>query len=310
MSPGLNVTIKRNKISNGSPVANVFIYLVVLIMSLSAVWPFIYVISLSVSETSAVLAKKVWLLPKGFDLLTYKVIIKDMSLWLSYRNTIIYAVSATCLTCLTSVLAAYPLAKKGLYLRKYIVYYMVITMYFGGGLIPSFILMTKLGLYGSPLVMIIPSMVGIFYIILVRTYFTTHPESLRESAYLDGASDFKVLFSIYVPISKPIIAVIALYAVVNVWNSWFNAFLYLPANEEWHPLQLYLRKVLISEKISDNIVEEFARSVVNQDPLIAYVANVKLKYAIIIFTSLPIICSYPFLQKYFVKGIMVGSLKE
>jgi putative aldouronate transport system permease protein len=294
----------KSKIKQGSKVVDAIFIFMATFICLITLYPMYYVLIMSISDPIEVATMNVHFLPKGFRLDSYKVIARDIKMWKSYVNTIIYVVSGTFLCCLTSVLGAYPLTSKNLFGRKWIVRYLIVPMYFGGGLIPTFLLMNKLGLYNNRWAIIIPSAVSIWYIILTRTYFMTIPSSLKESALIDGANNFHILFQIYVPTSKPILAVIAIYSMVGIWNSWFSAMVYLP-DETLHPLQMYLQRVLVQQSVDltklpmEDVEEAIARMLTSS----------QLKYAIIIFTTLPIIFTYPFFQKYFIKGTMLGSLK-
>ena len=178
-------------------------------------------------------------------------------------------------------------------------------MYFGGGLIPSFILMTKLGLYNNIWAIIIPASFSIWYIILTRTYFASIPEELREAAKIDGANNYQCLFRVYIPNAKSILAVIAIYTLVARWNSWYDAMIYIPEQAK-QPLQLYLRRILVEQTVDLSLSLSMAEM---EERVLRQMSNDQLKYAMIIFTTLPIIFAYPFLQRYFVKGVMVGSLK-
>ncbi len=295
----------KNKIRHGSKAVDVVLYIIAGLLCLVALYPMYYVLIMSISDPIEVAANRVSLLPRGFYLDSYKIIVRDSKMWWAYLNTLIYVVSGTALVCLTSVMAAYPLTAKNLIGRKWIVRYLIIPMYFGGGLIPTFLLMNNLGLYNNRFAIIIPGAVSIWYIILTRTYFMTLPTSLKESAFIDGASNLKILFNIYIPISKPIIAVIGIYSIVGIWNSWFNAMIYLPS-ETLHPLQMYLVRVLVQQTVDlTKLPMEDVKEAIQK-----ILSNTQLKYAIIIFTTLPIIFTYPFFQKYFIKGAMLGSLKE
>ncbi len=294
-----------NKIREGSKVADFIIYMIAIIICLMTLYPFYYVVIMSISDPMEVAAMNVYLYPKGFYLDSYKLIIRDMKMWRSYLNTIIYVGCGTLLVLLTSVLGAYPLSVKNLAGRKWLVRYLIIPMYFGGGLIPTFLLINKLGLYNTRWAIIIPGAVSIWYIILTRTYFMTIPESLKESAFIDGATHLQLLFKIIVPVSKPILAVIAIYTIVGIWNSWFGALVYLP-NEKLHPLQMYLYRVLVRQTVD---LKELAFDEAAEAAERIF-SNIQLKYSIIVFTTLPIVFTYPFFQKYFIKGVMLGSLKE
>lgn len=285
-------------------IGDFFIHLIMIFICFITLYPIYYVFILSISDPVAAASMQVYLYPKGFYFRAYSILSTDVKMWRSYGYTLFYVVSCTLLTLLTCVTCAYPLTSKKLIGRKYIVAFLLIPMYFGGGLIPSFLLISKLGLYNSVWALIIPASFNIWYIILTRTYFAGIPESLRESATIDGASNFSVLARIYIPLSKPILAVVAIYTIVNVWNSWFSSMLYQP-DTTIQPLQMYLRRVLIEQtvdltKLSMGEAEAMAR---------LKLSNNQLKYAMIIFTTLPVIFTYPFFQKYFVKGVMLGSLK-
>jgi putative aldouronate transport system permease protein len=247
----------------------------------------------------------VYTVPKGFNLAAYKILVLDPKIWRFFANTVMYAASGMILMLITSVLGAFPLTFKSLIGRKYVNTYLLITMFFSGGLIPSFLLILRLGMYNTPLALIIPGCFSVWNIILTKSYLSTIPETLREAAKIDGANVYQILFRIYLPLSIPILAVIAVYTVVGVWNSWFPALVYLP-RVDWQPLQIYLRRMLINAEAPAQVMSpESARELAA-----LRLSYVQVKYAMIIFSSLPILFSYPFFQKYFMKGIMLGSLKE
>ncbi len=283
------------------------IYTIVLIASVCTVLPFIYILSMSISDPQAVMQGEVFLIPKGFSLEAYKRIFMLEGVGRAYLNTLIYLISTTVLSGVASVLAAYPLSLKRLYGRKFWTVYLIIPMFFSGGLIPTFVLMVKLGLYNNMLAIIIPSIVSLWNIILVRTYFKTLPYSLFESAYIDGANDFQTLFSIVLPLSKPILAVVTLYTAVGVWNNWFNARLYLQ-DPNLYPLQYYLAQLLVFKP--DGFNESLNNINNTSSQITQFLSASQMKYAMIIFVMAPIICLYPSLQKYFIKGALIGSLKE
>lgn len=299
--------VKRNPntIKQGSVVVDVVLYALALAICLITLYPFYFVIIMSISNPTEVAAMNVFWYPKGFFLDSYKLIVSDTKMWWAYSNTLIYVSAGTILNCLTAVLGAYPLTVRNLMGRKWVVSYLLIPMYFGGGLIPSYLLVNKLGLYDTMFAVIIPGMVSIWNIILVRTFFANIPDGLKESAFIDGASHLQLLFRVIIPISKPILAVIAIYSVVGIWNSWFDALVYLP-NEKLHPLQMYLYRVVVQQSVDLKMLsmEDAKNAVANM------LSNIQLKYAIIVFTTLPVIFTYPFFQKYFIKGALLGSLKE
>lgn len=294
----------NNHIQDGSRLADLILLLVIIVICFITLYPMYYVLIMSISKPQDVMAMNVYLYPTGFELGAYKKLVTDSNMWRAYGNSILYTVTSTLLVLITSVLAAYPLSVSELRGRKFLVAFVLIPMYFGGGLIPTFLVMNKLGLYNNVFAIILPASFSIWYIILTRTYFTGIPKDMRESAFIDGANDITILFRIYLPLAKPILAVIAIYSIVSMWNNWFSAQVYLP-NKELHPLQMYLKRVLISQtvdltKLNSADIENAMRQMISAT---------QMRYSMIIFTTLPIIFTYPFFQKYFIKGVMLGSLK-
>lgn len=295
---------QKHGIREGSRLASMLIYLATGLCCIVTVYPMYYVLIRSVSAPEHALAGDMLLFPKGFDLNSYRVILSDTTLCRAYGNTLLYVVVTTLLMLLFCTLCAYPLCMPGLLGKKAVVTYLLVPMYFSGGLIPTFLVMNRLGLYNNIWAVILPGSLSIWNIILARTYFASIPDTIRESAAIDGASHFTILLRIYTPLAKPILAVISIYTIVITWNSWFNALVYLP-DTALQPLQLYLRRVLLENTVDltklpmNEVAEAVRRSL----------SNVQLKYAMIIFTTLPVLFAYPFFQKHFVKGIMVGSLK-
>lgn len=297
---------KRTCIREGNVFATALMYLGCILIGFITLYPMYYVLILSLSAPEFASTMKVYTVPKGFDLSAYKVLIGDMKMWRAYANTILYVVPTTILMIISSAVVAYGLNYRKLIGRKYLTMFLLIPMYFSGGTIPAFLLIVNLGLYDNPLSQIIPACFSIWNIILVKAYFRSIPESLSEAAKIDGASLLQVFWRVTIPLGKPIFAVIAVYTIVGVWNSWFNAMLYLP-HTEWQPLQMYLRRVLIEATQSLKQVMDAATA---REMAMRQLSNAQLKYAMIIFTSLPVLCTYPFFQKYFVKGMVLGSLKE
>lgn len=296
---------KGGKIRSGSMFADILIYLVLGILCFITLYPLYNVLILSLSAPQEAATMKVYLWPKGFSIESYKLIVTDIRMWRSYGYTILYAAAGTLLMIFTSAIAAYPLTSKNLFGRKFVVAFILVPMYFGGGLIPTYLLMTRLHLYNNIWAMIVPGAVGIWNIILVKTYFSSIPVSLKESVQMDGANNYQILWGIYLPLSGPILAVVAIYTIVGIWNSWFNAMVYLP-DENIQPLQLYLRRVLVEQSVDlTRLTSADAEAAVKK-----MLSNVQMRYAMIIFTSLPVLVTYPFFQKYFLKGVMLGSLKE
>jgi putative aldouronate transport system permease protein len=295
----------RNKIREGNRAADITMYILAGFVVLVTLYPMYYVLILSISDPRYAITMEVYTIPKGFSLDSYKLLVADPKIWRSFGITVMYAVSTTVLMLITSFLGAFPLTFKSLRGRKFINTYLLITMFFSGGLIPSFLLILKLGMYNTPLALIIPACFSVWNIILVKAFLGTIPETLREAAKIDGANVFQILIRIYVPLATPIMAVIAVYTLVGVWNSWFSALVYLPSLD-WQPLQLYLRRMLVNSQTVGDVMNAEAM----QEMALRQIAYAQLKYAMIIFTSLPVLFTYPFFQKYFMKGIMLGSLKE
>ena len=279
---------------------DLLILLIMLLVIVVCLYPLVYVLSMSISDPLAAARREVWLLPKGFSVSSYQIIFENQQVWRSYYNTIYYTVFGTIINVVMTIILAYPLSRRNLFLRNRISIMVTFTMFFGGGLVPSFILINQLGLYNTRWAILIPSAISAYNMIIAKTFFQSIPESLIESAKLDGASDLRILFSIVFPLSMPIISVLVLYYAVGHWNSYFPALLYLN-DADLQPLQLYLRRILI-----ENTGELSGDMAISVDKSLA---AMQLKYSIIIVSTLPILCIYPFLQKYFVKGVMIGAIK-
>jgi len=281
---------------------NIIFMIILVIVTL---YPFLHVVFASVSSSSYVMLHKGLILwPRGFNLRAYSFALRHPMLGLSYLNTIYYASMGTILGLFLMSLAAYAFAKRSFPGKKFFLFIIVFTMFFGGGLIPTYLNIKNLGLLNTRLVMFLPTCISTWSIIIMRTGFSQLPESLVESAYLDGANDFQILFKITLPLSKAVIAVIALYSIVGYWNSWFNALIYLNDRKKY-PLQMILREILIIGEMADLETTIAEETFASERASIAQV----IKYATMVLTTGPIIAAYPFLQKYFVKGVMIGSLK-
>ena len=287
--------------------------IIVLILSLGAcfitIYPMWYVIIMSISDPVVAAGSGVTFWPSGFYLGSYQIILKEMDFWLSVRNSILYVLIGLVLMLVTTLLVAYPLTRPNLKGRKVCVIFLLIPMYFSGGMIPTFILITKLGLYNTPWATILPGAYGIWNIILCKTYLQSIPHELAEAAYIDGAGNMQALTRIYLPLSKPVLAVISIYTIVGIWNSWFGAKLYQP-DPAIQPVQLYLQKVLIEQSIdlSKMMEQHMTQEMIEAMTQRALSAR-QLKYSMIVVVTLPIILVYPMFQKHFVKGVMLGSLK-
>lgn len=296
---------RRAGIREGSVVGSAFIYAVVVVIGVITLYPFYYVLIQSIADPKEVIARTAYLWPKRLFFGSFELIVSDPRMWRAYGYTVLYVVCGTALNLITAVMGAYPLSVKSLAGRKIVVRFLVFTMYFSGGLVPSFILMTKIGLYNNVLAMIIPAAVSIWHIILVRTFLTTVPDEIVQSALIDGAGHGTIMTAIMVPLAKPVLAVVAIYTIVGIWNSWFNALLYLP-NAALHPLQFYLYRVMIQQTVD---MSQISSTMNLEEAMQRMMRAYQLKYSLIIFTTLPVIFTYPFFQKYFVKGVMLGSLK-
>ncbi len=266
-------------------------------------YPIIYVLSSSFSNPEAVKTGKVLLWPVDPGLQGYKAVFSHKSIMTGYRNTILYTFFGTILNVTLTMMAAYPLSRKDFPFRGFFMFLFIFTMFFGGGLIPSYILMVQLRLIDTVWSVLLPGAVAAYYMVIVRTFLINSiPNELLEAAMIDGCTDSQYFFRILLPLSKAVLAVITLFYAVGHWNSYFNAMLYLNNDQLW-PLQIILRNILIANKV--NLSE------IHDPDLIAAKMGMEdlLKYALIIVSSAPIICMYPFVQKYFIKGVMIGSIK-
>jgi putative aldouronate transport system permease protein len=304
-------TRRRRGIRPGSLAVDVLIYAFVGLLSLITLYPFIYIISCAFSDPLEVVSNSVWLYPIGFSTKAFERLFSSRAIWRAFGNSVFFTGVITFLNVGNSMLAGYVLAKPKLVFRKVFVVLIVITMYFSGGLIPSFINITRLGLYNSPLAIILPSILGIWNIILARTFIAGLPTSLKEAAVIEGAGELRVFGSLIVPLSQPIIAVLSLYTAVGVWNSWFSYMIYLPRRPELHPLQMFLTKVLIWGNLQSMLqLGELVDPELLMNMMLQSAVGAQLKYAVMVVASAPIIALYPFVQKYFIKGALLGSLKE
>lgn len=290
----------RLRRSKGELLGDIFIYASMWFVVLVALYPFLYVISMSVSGPTHVMKNTVWLWPKGFSLKSYELVFQDADIWLAYYNTFYYTIVGTAINIFMTVLGAYPLSRKSFSARNAIMMFIVFTMFFAGGLIPLFLLIVNLGIYNTRWAILLPTAVSAFLIIITRTFFQSIPEELHESAKLDGAGEFKTLVRIVLPLSMPIVAVLTLFYAVSHWNSFFPAMIYLN-DDSLKPVSLFLISVLIE---NTSPMEQSTDSTLDQ-----VIYGIQMKYALIVITTLPVTVVYPFLQKYFVKGVMIGSLK-
>jgi len=264
-------------------------------------YPLLFVVSASFSSPASVMNGEIWLLPKGLTLEPYRLVFENESIWRGYYNTIIYTAIGTLINIIMTVLAAYPLSRKDLPGYQFIMIIIVFTMFFNGGLIPLYLLVRDLGMANTMWALIIPSAISTYNLIIMRTFFhSTIPNAIQESAFMDGCSNTRLLLNIVLPLSKPILAVMVLFYAVAHWNAYFAALIYL-RDRELYPLQLILREILIQNQTNEITIE----AGIAEKLLIGE----SMKYAVIIVSSIPVLVLYPFIQKYFVKGVMIGSIK-
>lgn len=294
--------------SYGDKIFDAINLVLVALVVLACFYPLYYTVIASFSDPTDVMTGRVILLPKNVTLDSYRGIMKEKTIWTGYRNTIFYASVGTLYSLFQLLPASYALSKKALKGRKFLMGFFIFTMYFGGGMIPYYMLLKNLGLINSPWVMIIPGAFNVYYMIITRTFFETSiPDGLCEAAYIDGAGELRTFLTIVLPLSGAIIAVMALYNVVGIWNGYFNALLYLSDNK-YYPLQLVLRNILILNTTisTDNIGLDPAQ--LADTARRARLAET-MKYSLIVIANLPVLAAYPFVQKYFVKGVMIGAIK-
>ncbi|MFK7697284.1 carbohydrate ABC transporter permease [Paenibacillus sp. HJGM_3] len=287
----------------GDRTVGAIIYALLIAVTIIVLYPLIFVASASVSDAIAVIKGEVWLWPKQLSFTGYKLIFDNKEILTGYGNTILYTVVGTALNLVMTVMGAYPLSRKDLAGRNVVMALIVFTMFFSGGLIPTYLLVKKLHMINTMWALIVPGAVSVWNVIIMRTFFQTSiPNEIQESAAIDGSSNIQTLVRIVLPLSTPIIAVMVLFYSVGHWNAYFNALIYLN-DRHLYPLQLFLREILIKSQ-TDQMTSSMDLSL--QKHLMEAEA---IKYAIVIVANLPVLLLYPFLQKYFVKGIMVGAIK-
>ena len=281
---------------------NILFHLIAVIMILLVIYPLWFVIIASFSNPADVASGKVWIWPKVIDVRGYQKLFEQSQIWKSYLNTIIYTLVGTFVALIVNISAGYAMSRKDLPGRRWINLFYVIPMFVNGGLIPTYLVVKGFGLLDSFWVMVIPFSVSTYNIIVARTFFESSlPESLWEAAQIDGCSTLRYFFSFAVPLSKAVIAVVGLWTAVGLWNSWFNALIYLQ-NENLIPLQLLLRRILIAnESLLGAATGTMAQELRQLSDM--------MKYGSIVVSTLPIMMLYPFLQKYFNQGVMIGAVK-
>ena len=278
-------------------------YLILGLFLIAVAYPLIYIVSASVSDPQAVSAGRMWGWPIGITFDGYRAVFNHERVLIGFRNSFFYTVAGTFVSVVLTILAAYPLSRRDLPGRNIIMFLFVFTMLFGGGLIPTYLVVRATGMLNTPWAMIIPAALSVYNMIITRTFFqSTIPEELREASQLDGCSDFRFLRDVVLPLSGPIVAVNALFYAVAQWNTFFNALIYL-TDPNLYPLQLVLREILVQNQVDFSQISDIDRLVQQQQ------IRELLKYALIVVANLPILFIYPFVQRHFVRGVLIGSIK-
>ena len=261
-------------------------------------FPIYYMFIVSISGSTNVVRGDITWYPQNINLDAYKTILKNESLGRSYLNTVFYTVAGTSISVFMSALCAYPLSRKQLYGRRAVTFFIIFTMLFDVGMIPRFLVVNALNLRNTVFSILLPGAIDVYYMIMIRTFFQGLPEEMAESAKMDGAGEWKIFSRIIVPLSKPVLASVTLFYAVGIWNSYLGPLLYLD-EKKLYPLQLILRNIVISNEMST----------MSGDIASMNISTMNIKYAVIFISILPILCIYPFIQKYFNKGVMVGAVK-
>ena len=289
---------------------DIFNYIFMVCVLIITLYPLYFTVIASLSEPSAVAKGEVTWFPVEFTLDSYKSVLAYTQIWKGYANTIFYTVLGTLFNLFLTIPAAYGLSKKYLPHRNIIMGYFLLTMYFGGGMVPTYLLVKNLGLLNTRMVLVVVAGISIYNLIVTRTFFATSiSDSIYEAARIDGAGELRTFVSIALPLAKPIIAVMVLYYAVAHWNDYFNALLYV-TDKELEPLQSVLRRILIENQNADTILyTNMSAEELVDNAQRAYEAYT-MKYTMVFIASAPLLVAYPFVQKYFVKGVMVGAVKE
>ena len=291
----------KYKKSTGEIVFDICNYIIMILLLIITLYPCYYVVVASVSDPTRIYeGSGILLYPKGFAVNAYSDVLSYKQLWISYANTIFYVAVGGFLSVAVTVMTAFGLTRKNLPFRNVIMFAILFTMYFSGGLIPTYLVVKGIGILDTRLAMILPGLVGTYNLIITISYFQGLPYELEEAAKIDGASDYTVLLKVMMPLAKPIIAVISLYYMVALWNNYFTAMIYLN-KRSLYPLQLVLREILIQNSTAS------VGAASNAGDAQSYAEN--LKYAVIVVSTIPILCVYPFIQRYFVKGVTIGAVK-
>ena len=290
-----------SKYFNSDILFYVIVYFIVIFAFIITLYPFMHVVAISFSGSNAVYLNQVYIWPKGFTLDGYKQVLQQSGLWTAYGNTVYYTLVGTTINVICTTIAAYPLSRRHMYGRRFFNFFMAFTMYFSGGLIPSFLLITNLGFYNSRWVMVIPGLISVWNVMVCRAAFSAVPEELIECAQIDGLNDMQIFYRVAVRLITPTLAVLTLWYAVGHWNNFFTPLLYF-TRQELMPLQVLLRRVLIQG--SQELMNRGAVMIEEREPV-----SLQLRYVTIVVATLPILMIYPIIQKYFVKGVMLGAIK-
>ncbi|WP_135551220.1 carbohydrate ABC transporter permease [Paenibacillus cymbidii] len=285
------------RMTTGEKAFQVVLIVFITLLCVAMLYPFVHELAVSLSSPTEAIRQGIHIIPLEFSLDAYNQVLSSKDIWTSLYNSIFRTVVGTILMLIMMTMGAYPLSKKYLPHRSYYTMFIVITMFFSGGLIPTYLLVKNLHLVDSSWALIIPGLISTFSMMIMRNFFMGVPEELEESAKIDGANDIRILVSIVVPLSMPIMATVGLWSAVYHWNAWFDALIYIQDIKK-QVLQIYLRKLVVSNE--DTALQALMNQTVTQE---------SIKAAVIMFVTLPILIVYPFLQKYFVKGALIGSLK-
>lgn len=278
-------------------VFNVFVLSLIVFITL---YPFLNVVAQSFSSEAYINAGEVSIIPKGFNVETYKMIMSDQMFWINYKNTVLYTVVGTAISIVMTTMFAYTLSKKRLVGRKFFVMFAVFTMFFNGGLIPNYVLINSMGIDNSMWAIVLPGAISVYNMLIMKAFFENVPEELEEAASIDGLGTYGILIKIILPLSKAVMATMILFYAVAYWNSWFSAFLYLD-KKELFPVTIYLRNMIAGA------TSGMAAGATSADNMTQIAANIKS--VTMVLTILPILTIYPFVQRYFVSGVMLGSVK-
>lgn len=270
-----------------------------LVLAFIMLYPMYNIFIVSISSAEYIYQGTVNFIPKGINFDAYKMVFENESIWRSFKNSVVYTVVGTAINVICTAMCAYPLSRKDFYGRGLFTFFVALTMFVSGGMIPSYLVVNQLHLINSIWAIVLPGAISTYNMIIMRTFFQSIPTSLTESAYLDGANDIQILFKVILPLSMPIIATMTLFYAVGHWNSYFQAMIYLNSKSKF-PLQVLLREIVVA----GNMAEESADLSANMN-----IIAINFKYAVIIITVVPILVVYPFLQKYFTKGVMIGAIK-